>query len=261
MNYKKIFQNATDAMIFFDSVGKILEINSSMEDVTGYKKDNVIGNHIKQFLDDYSREELEDLKKDPSQRREIMIITKNGEKKEMDTKINKFGEDLYFAILRDVTKHKELAEKDPLTEICNYRKFYDSLKEEMEKSRRYDHELSILLIDVDNFKEYNDTKGHVEGDKLLKKIAELLKEESRAADVVCRYGGDEFSIILPETDKEGAKKLVRRIKESYERVNKGITGLSIGISEFTNEEDPEEIVEKADKKMYVEKKGKKTRSD
>ncbi|MFB6076102.1 MAG: diguanylate cyclase [Candidatus Aenigmatarchaeota archaeon] len=260
MNYKKVFQNATDPMIFFDLNGKIMETNSSMEDLTGRKKDDLSGKHVKEFLDDYSQKELEDLTKDPKQRREITVIKDDGERKEMDVEINRFGNDMYFAVLRDVTKHKELAEKDPLTKIYNYRKFYDKLKEEIELSKRYGHDLSILIIDVDNFKEYNDTKGHVEGDKLLKKIASLLEKESRDVDIVCRYGGDEFGIILPETKSEGAEELVQRIRNLYENIGENITGLSIGIYEYNGEGSPEEIVDKADKKMYKDKKGKNMRN-
>lgn len=169
MKYRKIFERAGDPIIFFKSNGEISKINKSTEKLTGYSKDELEGERIINFLNGYSKKELEDLKAEPNKHREIKVITKDNKEKIIDARIDKLDDETYFAIMRDVTKHKELAEKDPLTGIYNYRKFYDELEEEIDRSERYEHSLSIIMIVVDNFKKYNDSNGHVEGDKLLKK--------------------------------------------------------------------------------------------
>lgn len=244
-------------MIFFNGDGEILKTNSILEEMTGYPENDLRGRQIEEFLGEHSEIELKDLKNDPNQHRELNIITKDGKKKTIDVRVTEFEEDTYFAILRDITRHKELAERDPLTKIYNYRKFYDKLEEEMGRSERYGHDLSIIIIDVDNFKKYNDSNGHVTGDKLLKEIASLLEEETRKPDTACRYGGDEFGIILPETGKSEVHKLTGRIKKSYEEVKDDITSLSIGITTFKGKDGPKELVKRADRNMYKNKKDKK----
>lgn len=108
------------------------------------------------------------------------------------------------------------AATDGLTGLYNSRHFYEQLAEELERSRRYDHSCSIVILDLDNFKGYNDRYGHLAGDDLLRELAGILQEEVREADVVARYGGEEFTIILPETDAEQAYRLSERLRETIQ---------------------------------------------
>jgi len=115
------------------------------------------------------------------------------------------------------------------------------------------------MVDVDNFKKYNDKFGHQKGDLLLKKVVSKVKKNLRKIDSIYRFGGDEFIILLPETDKEGAKKVTKKIKEEIERMDikideKTKITISTGIAIFTKDrEKTKELLEKSDQNMYREK--------
>ena len=106
---------------------------------------------------------------------------------------------------------KIIAITDGLTGLYNHREFYHSLRRELERSRRYRHTLSLLMIDVDDFKQYNDRFGHPAGDFALRKIGELLRKCGRTTDIIARYGGEEFAVILPESTPGGALMVAERI--------------------------------------------------
>ena len=107
----------------------------------------------------------------------------------------------------------EMAVRDSLTGLLNHRRLHERLKEELSRALRYHHPMTVLMIDVDYFKRYNDTFGHQQGDELLRILAETLRQNVRQSDIVGRYGGEEFAIILPETDKHSAGVLARRLCE------------------------------------------------
>ena len=107
----------------------------------------------------------------------------------------------------------EQATRDWLTGLHNRRYFEETLADHVAATTRYGRELSLVLFDLDEFKQINDTQGHAVGDDVLRKFAKLLEKSVRAADIVCRYGGDEFAVILPETGKENAATFVERVLE------------------------------------------------
>jgi diguanylate cyclase (GGDEF)-like protein len=104
----------------------------------------------------------------------------------------------------------EMAVRDPLTGLYNRRFFDAALTQHVETARRYGRELSLILFDLDHFKSVNDTCGHQAGDAVLKTFAMLLQKTARKADIVCRIGGDEFAVILPETEHAGIPKIITR---------------------------------------------------
>src|SRR5512144_1486513 len=106
----------------------------------------------------------------------------------------------------------KMAVTDGLTGLYNHREFYQSLRRELERARRYRHTLSLLMIDVDDFKQFNDRFGHPAGDFALRKIGELLRKCARTTDSVARYGGEEFALILPESTPGGSLMVAERIK-------------------------------------------------
>lgn len=152
-----------------------------------------------------------------------------------------------------LAKIAEQSVTDPLTGIKNRRAFLDRLHEEVDRSDRYGSELSVALIDVDNFKAYNDSWGHVAGDTALTQIAALLMDQSRSSDLVARYGGEEFVIIFPNTNGDCASLLAERFRRSIERADwaGAEVTVSIGVTTATpGEADAKTLVEQADKALY-----------
>jgi diguanylate cyclase (GGDEF)-like protein len=156
---------------------------------------------------------------------------------------------------------KKMAITDGLTEIANHREFYQSLRRELARARRYGHGVSLLMLDVDDFKKFNDNYGHLAGDSALKKIARVLQKCVRKNDIVARYGGEEFGIILPETTPAGALMFAERIKTEIANRNfletsgeAGHLTVSIGIySTFQGNESEERMVKFADEATYIAK--------
>lgn len=121
----------------------------------------------------------------------------------------------------------EQATRDWLTGLYNRRYFEETLADHVAAAKRYGRELSLVLFDIDRFKQINDTHGHEAGDTVLKEVADLLESTTRAADIVCRYGGDEFAVILPETGKANAEHFVERVvaKQIFPTITAGIAEL------------------------------------
>jgi diguanylate cyclase (GGDEF)-like protein len=107
--------------------------------------------------------------------------------------------------------------RDEVTAVHNRRYFNEVLGQEVHRARRYGKSLSLLILDLDNFKKLNDTRGHPEGDAVLRRVGRLLRDNTRQTDIVCRYGGDEFAVLLPETNGSDAYTLAERIRRAPER--------------------------------------------
>lgn len=154
-----------------------------------------------------------------------------------------------------------LAVTDGLTKLYNHRKFQEILDNEFRRAQRYNTPLTIMLIDIDRFKNINDTKGHPVGDEVLKRIAGIIKKFVRETDYPCRYGGEEFVLVLPNTTTKEAVTIAERIRKSVEkstfifenREELYIT-ISIGIASFPSDaKEKQELVDKADKALYFSK--------
>lgn len=146
------------------------------------------------------------------------------------------------------------ASKDPLTGLYNRRCFYDRMNYEMEKMKRTKLPLSLALIDIDNFKAINDTFGHLEGDRVLVQLAGIFKAQARSGDTIVRWGGEEFSMILPETDKNGAMALAERVRGLVEDSDwKHIVTVSVGITTVCQECEAEKIMSITDRALYKAK--------
>ena len=149
---------------------------------------------------------------------------------------------------------------DPLTGTFNRRYFQTRLEEELERSRRHALSLTLLLVDIDNFKNINDTHGHLAGDSVLKDIAEILRRSVRMFDVCARFGGEEFAIIMPGSNAESVATVAERIRERIEAYRPSEPALtdvritvSIGIGVSSLQMSPRELINRADQALYLAK--------
>lgn len=155
-------------------------------------------------------------------------------------------------------KTTELTLMDDLTHLFNTRYLYQSLKNEISRARRYGYPLAVLFLDLDGFKAVNDTNSHLVGSTTLKIVAKILTAGVRSIDIVARYGGDEFTLLLPNTDKEGAMVVAERLRKNIEdhayEIELGVKiklSASFGVSIFPHHaQDPETLIQKADQAMY-----------
>jgi diguanylate cyclase (GGDEF)-like protein len=163
----------------------------------------------------------------------------------------------YNAVMRK--RMHEMAIKDPLTGLYNRRFYNQKLEEEISRSRRTRYPVSLIYMDIDHFKKYNDNNGHQNGDLLLKAISKLMQKTSRTSDIVARLGGEEFSIILPHTDLMGAAVKAEKLRKAVETTKfpfgelqpMGFISISIGVSEYpTISRDAEGLVKAADDALY-----------
>jgi diguanylate cyclase (GGDEF)-like protein len=153
---------------------------------------------------------------------------------------------------------KELAITDDLTKLFNSRHFYAQLEYEVNRFNRYKRPFSIMMIDLDHFKRFNDTYGHLEGDRILRRVGRKITSCMRTMDTAYRYGGEEFTVLLPETDCNAALTVAERIKDSIssetlEDVNDSRITVSIGVSEYSESDSITHLIKRADKAMYAAK--------
>ncbi len=154
------------------------------------------------------------------------------------------------------------AHSDSLTELWNHGYFQYLLQAELDKAKVQKNNLSIVMLDIDDFKIYNDKLGHQAGDQILKELAKVLKKHSRRMDYVCRYGGEEFAILLPETNRNEASIIAERLRQDIEKhpfiqeeilPNNKLT-VSIGIATFPeNGQNPQELIRSSDTALYQAK--------
>ncbi|MFN3386685.1 MAG: diguanylate cyclase [Candidatus Thermochlorobacter sp.] len=193
--------------------------------------------------------------------------------KDYVTKTGEYYKALHITIDQVMEKHKfemlnlqlqqqleERANKDFLTGVYNRHRFTELFEHEIHSASRYKRPLSVAMIDIDKFKELNDKYGHKMGDFALVCISDLLKQQLRASDIIGRFGGDEFVVVMPETDEAQAKVTFDRIQKALEAFNKKgqfpcELSLSVGIS--SSSEGYENLIELADKSMYQHKQAKK----
>ncbi len=159
--------------------------------------------------------------------------------------------------LEELTK---LTIRDDLTGLFNSRQFYSHIAQEVDRSNRYFRPLSLILMDIDNFKSLNDTYGHLSGDRVLSSTGDIIKAAIRKQDTAYRYAGDEFTIILPETEIEKALAVAERVRQAIESETHVLSNpralkvtVSIGVVEHLTDEEIKNFVHRADSAMYVSK--------
>ncbi|MEE8400142.1 MAG: GGDEF domain-containing protein [Desulfobacterales bacterium] len=165
-----------------------------------------------------------------------------------------------IALRESEERYKIQSITDELTQLYNSRHFYGELKKEIDRNVRHGGALSLVLLDIDDFKSYNDTYGHLEGDAVLSRLGKVIRSTTRQIDTGFRYGGEEFTVVLAETNIEQASIVAERIRKAFEAETffpnsddaKHIT-MSLGVSEYAAGEKLESFVKRADEAMYVAK--------
>ena len=162
---------------------------------------------------------------------------------------------------RILLEMEKLAITDALTALYNSRHFFTTLNMEIDRHNRYNHTLSLLILDIDCFKQYNDTWGHLEGDNILMYMGKAIKSCLRNTDIAFRYGGDEFAVILPETSLQHAGMVGNRIKEKIaskvftpEKGENITITISMGATDHKKNENAKSFIQRADKALYSSKK-------
>lgn len=204
--------------------------------------------------------------------RTVKIENKDGEDRVFTINIDDYEQkgEHYVISFTDITELKEKsnlleyqANHDQLTGLFNRQKFNEIFKKEIKREKRYNNNLSLIIFDIDNFKNFNDDFGHNVGDEVLKIISKVLLENIREHDSVARWGGEEFLVLLPQTDELGAKNVAEKIRkaiESYKRddIPRQITA-SFGVTRFKEDDNETSVLKKADDALYKAKKEGKNR--
>jgi diguanylate cyclase (GGDEF)-like protein len=153
---------------------------------------------------------------------------------------------------------RQLADLDSLTGLHNRRYFYETLGREVDRAQRYQRRLSLVIVDVDGFKEINDRIGHLAGDAVLAEIADRIRQVVRSADIPCRVGGDEFAVIVPEVEVGQARQLVGRIQRAVSAqpiARAGRVRVSAGVADIQANDSPTSLFERGDESLYAAKHG------
>jgi diguanylate cyclase (GGDEF)-like protein/PAS domain S-box-containing protein len=255
----------------------IVEVSNAFEKVSGYSKNELIGKSISIIRHpEQDKNIIKDLWKNISNKQIWIGNIKNKKKTGEDywleqTIIPKLHKDTkeiesFLSISVDITAKMELeriASIDNLTDIFNRRMLDQFLQVEIEIAKRHDEELSLMIIDIDYFKQVNDTYGHLVGDMVLSQLSKIISDNLRTSDIFGRYGGEEFLIICPKTSKDNAFILaekLRMIVKDFEFDEIGHKTVSIGISDLQKDDTMGSLFKKADEALYEAKNGGRNKS-
>ncbi len=193
---------------------------------------------------------------------EMMLVAKLSKQSRMRRSLMEDVTDALASILLRVSWRisyfgnlKEEVRQDPLTGLANRRALSERVETEMSRAARFGSKLAVAILDVDYFKAYNDQFGHAEGDQLLRSMAEMMSDRVRGQDLVVRYGGEEFCVLLPDTDPEGAERLINKLRQmTYTVPGRKRVSLSGGVAIWDGSESFDELMKRADDALYVAKK-------
>ena len=266
---RSILRQARAIIVITDLEGRITELNREAEKVLGWTADEALGRPADMFYAHRRTREqlLEHLGASPKGvvTTDVQVRTKSGQRRwlhlSLSWLLDPAGERKgTIGVSSDVTERRALEEElrrlsvsDKLTGLYNQSHFFHRLEIEKERSIRLHHELSLLLFDLDGFKQLNDTLGHLEGDKVLREVGRILFENIRKeVDSAFRYGGDEFTVLLPGPGKDQAVAFAERIRLQIAELGHGISA-SMGVCPFDRANRALQLVEKADEAMYFAK--------
>jgi len=284
-SYKQLHDDAFDAILLLDGQGIVLTCNPSAATMFAYGHAELIGMSLFQLLSETEASDamtgihalirsadktiecqlIEDQKIE-GKRIELTIQNRSGSDMWIEIVMNAMthgGERCFSATMRDISEQKKreetlkyVANHDLLSGMYNRRYFLERLEQEVQRARRFKHQLSIMMLDVDFFKAVNDSYGHAAGDVVLKDISQQLRNAIRSIDIAARWGGEEFIILLPETDAEGEMVIADKVRKSIadspiafadQHIN---VTISIGITSILDNDTVNDFINRADKALY-----------
>ena len=269
--FRSLFEESKDAIVTTDQEGQLLIVNPAGMELFGLAKHEVESKNFRDFyVEPAMARRFSAAISEQGYIRDFGVQLYGNGGKAMDclltvtTKLSTDGAITgYEGIIRDVTPFKKMEEDlrrlatiDSLTGICNRHSFMDLAQKEMRRSRRYGHPLSFIMLDIDNFKKTNDTYGHSAGDKVLVELCAVCLKELRDSDIMGRYGGEEFNIVLVENDMGTAATVAERIRKvvaSHKVINDNVElsfTISLGVTEMLPEDDLASMLKRADGALY-----------
>jgi diguanylate cyclase (GGDEF)-like protein/PAS domain S-box-containing protein len=274
---RSLIEASLDPLLTVTVGGEIMDVNEAAARGTGVPREQLVGSDFSTYFTDPAdaRSGYEEAFANRSvMNRPLTMRHVSGKMTEV-----LFNASLYrdekdgvagvLIVARDITEQRraeeasELARRDSLTDLYNHRTFYSLLNDEIVRAQRYNHPVSLLMLDIDHFKRVNDIHGHQAGDAILKDLSDLLVKRARSVDYVCRYGGEEFTIILPETDATHAMRIAERLRTDVECKPSEIGGgrtigitVSIGVATYPQQVNSlETLVKASDDALYAAKRG------
>ncbi len=271
-----VFENTAEAIMITDKNNRIITVNSALELITGYKKQELIGKNPNYFSSgrhdkSFYQQMWDDLLVHDHWKGELYNQRKNGEvfPEELSLSVvrNEQGKvSNFIGIFRDISRFKATekqlsfyANNESLTGLANRRRFIHAVEQQIAVSKRHDSLFCVLFLDIDRFKEVNDVHGHHIGDQLLRAVADRLAKIMRIEDMVCRYGGDEFTILLTNTSTTQSRLVAEKCRNELsktfklEQLSLDIT-CSIGIAEYTSGATATTLLRNANHAMHSIKK-------
>jgi len=264
---QNIFDSSPDAIISTTARGRIAFFSKGAEEMLGYSEEEVHGRSAHTLCGD-GMDDVRRIMKGLQARGRVLnyavdLVRNDGTRVPASMSVSLLHSsdgavDGTISISKDMTEQRELERnlrelsiRDSLSDLYNRRYFRERLTSELARARRQGHTMSVLLFDIDDFKLYNDTHGHVAGDKMLEQLGAIVRECIRDdVDIPFRYGGDEFTVLLVETSPEQAYDVAERIRVSFSKFTRAEITLSIGMLARAEGMDEEAIVREVDRRMY-----------
>jgi diguanylate cyclase (GGDEF)-like protein/PAS domain S-box-containing protein len=273
--FRAVAEAAFDSIITADQQGQVMFWNPSASRMFGWQAEEIIGKSIgalmpMRYVDagDPERSGFDEQRMKKAVGRTVMLkgVRRDGSEFpiELSASMWQAGEQrFYTSIVRDISERRaleqqvlRLARTDHLTGLLTRGAGEEALSKEVERSRRYGRPLSCFLLDVDHFKKINDGAGHAAGDHVLRVLGQLVVSRVRSSDVSVRWGGEEFLVVLPETDARGACELAESLRELVEATDFVVVPrvtISVGFAELHPDEPREQTLARADKHLYTAK--------
>ncbi|RMH50657.1 MAG: diguanylate cyclase [Zetaproteobacteria bacterium] len=270
MRARLLFDHAREGIVILDDHGRITQANRAAERLFDYAPGTMPGLYLSQLIPDFSMNLLRTMGRDArpvvsdSSIQRVTAFDRTGRRRDLEMSlgiVHSEHDHFYTAGFLDIGHHlaaveamRQQAHTDELTGLMNRRCFRQQADQELGRARRNGQPISLMMIDIDHFKRVNDRYGHAVGDAVLRKVADRLRQDRRELDLLCRWGGEEFLMMLPDSDLSAARALAERLRGNIERLTfdrfpEPVT-ISIGIAPVDPDQPLKQATQQADQALY-----------